>query len=594
MFIVKASGEPQAPLGAACYADAPTSRRMPLLTELEKSSVGRRFSRATPWAALWLAAALVTGKMPVPLRAAPPLPGADLFTNGAVQRIRIDLKAGDMESLRRQAREFVPATVSAGTTVYSNVAVHLKGAVGSFRPLDDKPGFTLDFCRLLAGRRFHGLRRIHLNNSVEDPSYVNEKLGSELFGAAGVPAPRVSRAWVTLNGRTLGLYVLKEGFTEDFLACHFKQVSGDLFEPEDGHDVDQRLKRNTVEARGAGILPAIPQDPDPHLKPNTIEAPPQGRASLKALAAAALEPDPVRRWARLQQTLDVERFIAFMAMEVILCHRDGYCMARNNFRVYHDLDTGKVVFFPHGMDQLLGKADFPCRPFMAGLVAQAVLDTPEGNARYEAALHSLFTNLFKTEVLVQRVEQLTRELRPFLTRPDFERLEQETGLVKERILERRRNLEEQLGRPPLKLMQFQAGVGRPEGWLPVEPPAGGTLDRATGPGGLSALHIVAGPQTLASWRTQALLQPGRYRFEGRARVAGVKPLPSGIHQGAGLRIGGGVRQGANLVGDSSWQPLAAQFQVEKTARQIELICELRASAGQAWFDLDSLRIVQER
>jgi hypothetical protein len=525
---------------------------------------------------------------------APSLPGADLFTNGAVQRIRIDLKAGDMESLRRQAREFVPATVSADTTVYSNVAVHLKGAVGSFRPLDDKPGFTLDFCRLLPGRRFHGLRRIHLNNSVEDPSYVNEKLGSELFGAAGVPAPRVSRAWVTLNGRALGLYVLKEGFTEDFLACHFKDVSVDLFEPEDGHDIDRRLKRNTVEPRGAGILPPNRSDLGERPESSALEAPSQGRASLKALAAAALEPDPARRWARLQQTLDVERFVAFMAMEVILCHRDGYCMARNNFRVYRDLDTGKVVFFPHGMDQLLGSADSPCRPFMAGLVAQAVLDTPEGNARYEAALHCLFTNLFKTEVLVQRVERLTRELRPFLTGPEFGRLEQETALVKDRILERRRNLEEQFSRPPLKLMQFQAGAGRPEGWLPVEAPAGGTLERAKGPGGLSALHIVAaGPQTLASWRARALLGPGRYRFEGRARVAGVKPLPSGIHQGAGLRIGGGIRQSANLVGDSSWQPLAAQFQVEKTARQIELICELRASAGEAWFDLDSLRIVQE-
>jgi hypothetical protein len=525
--------------------------------------------------------------------AAPALPGADLFTNGAVQRIRIDLKAADMQSLRQQAREFVPATVSAGAILYSNVAVHLKGAVGSFRPLDDKPAFTLDFCRLLPGRRFHGLRRIHLNNSVEDPSYVNEKLGSELFGAAGVPAPRVSRALVSLNGRPLGLYVLKEGFTEDFLACHFKNVGFDLFEPGDGHDIDQRLKRNTVEVppqkraslESLGTLPSGGS--------SQVEAPAQTRASLRALAAAALEPDPARRWARLERTLDIQRFVAFMAMEVILCHRDGYCMARNNFRVYHDLDTGKVVFFPHGMDQLLGKADFPCRPFMAGLVARAVLDTPEGKARYEAALHSLFTNLFKTEVLVQRVEQLTRELRPFLSGADFYRLQQETAIVKERVLQRRRNLEEQLSRPPLKPMQFQAGIGRPENWLPVEAPAGGTLERAKGPGGVSALHIVAGPQTLASWRTKALLGPGRYRFEGRARVAGVKPLPSGIHQGAGLRVGGRLRQAPNLVGDSSWQPLAAQFQVENTAREIELICELRASAGEAWFDLDSLRIVRD-
>ena len=141
-------------------------------------------------------------------------------------------------------------------------------------------------------------------------------------------------------------------------------------------------------------------------------------------------------------------------------------------------------------------------------------------------------------------------------------------------------------------MQFHAGLGRPEGWRAVEAPAGGTLERAKGPGGIPALHIVAGAQTLASWRARVLLGRGRYRFDGRAKVAGVKPLASGIHQGAGLRIGGGLRQAANLVGDSSWQPLAVQFQVHEASQEIELICELRASAGQAWFDLDSLKVVQ--
>ena len=136
---------------------------------------------------LWLAAALPgPGAQDNGARA---LPGADLFTNGAVQRIGINLKAEDMESLRRQTREFVPATVSAGATLYSNVAVHLKETAGSFRPLDDKPNFTLDFCRLRRAGDTTVWRCIHLNNSVEDPGYVNEKLGSELFGAAGVPAP---------------------------------------------------------------------------------------------------------------------------------------------------------------------------------------------------------------------------------------------------------------------------------------------------------------------------------------------------------------------------------------------------------------------
>src|SRR5204863_7513253 len=100
---------------------------------------------------------------------------------------------------------------------------------------------TLNFAKFRPEQRFHGLRKIHLNNSVEDPSYLNEVLGSELFRAAGVPAPRISHALVELNGRPLGLYLSKEGFTEDSLGLYFHQTNGALYEPRLGYDVDGPL-----------------------------------------------------------------------------------------------------------------------------------------------------------------------------------------------------------------------------------------------------------------------------------------------------------------------------------------------------------------
>src|SRR5260221_8309049 len=156
-------------------------------------------------------------------------PGADLFSTDQVQILRLTIADGDLDRLRREPRQFVPAAVQESDSRYTEVAVHLKGSVGSFRPIDDKPGFTLDFSTYRAGQKFHGLRRIHLNNSVEDPAYCNELLGSELFRSAGIPAPRVNRALVFLNDRRLGLYVLKEGFTEDFLSCYFSHIGGNLF-----------------------------------------------------------------------------------------------------------------------------------------------------------------------------------------------------------------------------------------------------------------------------------------------------------------------------------------------------------------------------
>ena len=124
-----------------------------------------------------------------------------------------------------------------------------------------------------------------------------------------------------------------------------------------------------------------------------------------------------------------------------------------------------------------------------------------------------------------------------------------------------------------------------------EPPTKGKMDLANGPGNVRSLHIMAGAETLASWRARSLIGRGRYRFEGRARVAGVQPLPYGLHQGAGLRVGGKARQIDSLTGDSVWRMLTMEFQVEQTTEEIEFICELRAHAGEAWFDLDSLKVV---
>jgi hypothetical protein len=69
-------------------------------------------------------------------------------------------------------------------------------------------------------------------------------------------------------------------------------------------------------------------------------------------------------------------------------------------------------------------------------------------------------------------------------------------------------------------------------------------------------------------------------------------LPFGTHHGARLRIGGGSQESSAISGDSAWQTLATPFAVEQPVREVELICEFRVHAGEAWYDLKSLRILR--
>jgi hypothetical protein len=85
---------------------------------------------------------------------------------------------------------------------------------------------------------------------------------------------------------------------------------------------------------------------------------------------------------------------------------------------------------------------------------------------------------------------------------------------------------------------------------------------------------------------------GQYRFEGRVRTAGVVPLTDLRGEGAGLRISRLPRSN-KVLGDSAWQKLEFDFNVPNEASEVDLVCELRAVKGEAWFDLDSLQLVRK-
>ena len=68
------------------------------------------------------------------------------------------------------------------------------------------------------------------------------------------------------------------------------------------------------------------------------------------------------------------------------------------------------------------------------------------------------------------------------------------------------------------------------------------------------------------------------------------PLSFGRHRGAGLRVVPGEEATPHgLVGDGGWTRLERVLSIS-AEREVELVCELRARAGRAWFALDSLEL----
>lgn len=502
-----------------------------------------------------------------------PDPARDLFASGAVLRIEITMAPAERQKLRDAPREYVPAAVRVdGGPVWDQAGVKLKGAAGSFREVDDRPGFTVHLGKFGQSWRLSGLTRFHLNNGAQDDSRLCEWLGCEVFTAAGRPAPRVGHALVSLDGKALGLYVLREAYDSSFLRRAFGHTEGNLYDGGFCQDIDAELEKDS----GDG---------------------PDDRADLQALRALCAGVDRGRA-DRLARAVDLDAFLDFAALEAMLGHWDGYCQNRNNYRLWCDHRSGRALFLPHGMDQLLGDAEAPVLAHPPAIVASAVMQQPSLRKRYRERLRALLPAVDPAK-LVPRLEQKSRQLVAALDDVDRDgavRLRDAGRDLIDRTKARHGNLVEQARAPEPKPIVFAAGRPFvPKTWHPAA--EGDDVTLARRPFDAAATLHAAIPRRAdeprrGSWRTTVLLGRGRYRLVARARCSGIEGPPAepdgSVHGGVRLCVGDATSE--HLLGDSGWRELACEFEVAEFQRDVELSLELRALAGKAWFHRDSLQL----
>ena len=498
-------------------------------------------------------------------------PSVSFFDEGRIPQIRITLNESQEQKLREDLRRYVKCTLveslpipddpnAPAETTYTEVAIKVKGAAGSSRELDDKPAFTLNMNKHLKEQSYHGLGKLHLNNSVQDESYLNEWLCADIARDAKVPATRVTHARVWLNDRDLGLFVIKEGFDRQFLTRHFGNADGNLYDGGFVQDVDADLEKDS----GKG--------PDDH-------------SDLRALKAACDEPDAELRWPAIEKHLDVDAFLTFMAFERMTCHWDGYTPNKNNYRIYFHPKDGRARFLPHGMDQMFGDPGFPILEFPPTIVASAVMHNPDWRARYRERIAELLP-LFETKRLHEKLDVAIARLQPVVDAFGEEFARGHADRVrefKERIAARDPALREQLEHGDPTPIEFdennQVEVADWYGAQETDDTQLEEVDPETDR--RYSIQVGESGQCVASWRRRVLLTQGRYRIEVTLKTEGVEPRTDDQGTGAGIRISGGRRDN-KLTGNTDWKTVSHDFEVTDEMRDVELVAELRATKGRLW------------
>jgi hypothetical protein len=282
--------------------------------------------------------------------------------------------------------------------------------------------------------------------------------------------------------------------------------------------------------------------------------------------------------------LDTDRFITLLAMSTIMWNWDGYPMAANNYRIYHDPETDKLVFIPHGLDQMFWEAQGPICPRMRGLVAAAVMQVTEARRAYRERLAVLHTNVFKVEVLTNRIDRLAAVIRPL--KPDTDA---QAARLKRQITLRGQSIAEQLQAPEPQPPRFVGDVAALDGWRKLTSDRTAQLDETTADTDLRVLRVKQESPGNSSWSTRVWLPGGTYEFAGRAKVVRIDPTGSARQGGAWLRPSAPLRMASRrLTASSGWEELRCQFVAQGGG--VDLNCELRNVSGEVWFDAGSLQL----
>lgn len=277
---------------------------------------------------------------------------AQMYDPSTVYSIDLELPPASLDELKEHPLDeyvqgFLTLAPTAGTPGTEatpliedmEVGIRLKGSEGgSFRKLEDgKAAFKIK-CNFVSGEKCLGLKKMTLNNMVQDPSMVHETLAYETFRANGVPSPRTGFAYVRVNGEDFGVYLNLETYDDVFLKRQYGDFDDDvqhLYEGEYGDDVVPGGEEDFEVDEG---------DEGPG-EINDLEA------LIEAVSGESGEAWPTR--------VELGEMATMWAVEKYIDHWDGYsghvepfqaALRPNNYYLYSDL-LGRFQMLPWGTDQ---------------------------------------------------------------------------------------------------------------------------------------------------------------------------------------------------------------------------------------------------
>lgn len=198
--------------------------------------------------------------------------------------------------------------------------------------------------RLPKGTTIDGARFLTWRPNWYDTTYSRELMACKLYKLAGVPVSRAQHVRVQVNSEFFGLYTQVETIDENFLSRN-GLGNGVLYKPFDS--AKNRDNEEWCDGRRYDTL----EDYTIRWEKKTYIEEPYSDLQKFIEGYHDCPEDQLKEY--FDQNLDVERYLRYLAINVLLSHWDS--IAKNYMWVYDRENTKKWVVLPWDVDQTWGK-----------------------------------------------------------------------------------------------------------------------------------------------------------------------------------------------------------------------------------------------
>lgn len=307
--------------------------------------------------------------------------------------------------------KYVSVTLKFNGKTWNNVGFRLKGnsSLSSiWRAGIYKLPFRMQFDEFedkypeINDQRLYGFKEVSMTPAFKDNSLIREKVASDIFRMAGIPAAQTAFYKVYINFgdglKYCGVYTMIEAVEDTMLKSQFGEKSGNLYKPEStfqNFSQAQFEKKTNEETSDWSDI----------------------QATITALNASTRTSNSALWRENLEKVFNVDHFVKWLAVNTTLVSWDTYgAMAHNHYLYNHS--SKKLLWIPWDNNEAL-TSQARVQLSLAGVATNwplinYIANDPVYYAKYKAYVKDFNDNIFTTSKMNEIFDKATTLITPYV------------------------------------------------------------------------------------------------------------------------------------------------------------------------------------